>query len=190
MSGTRRKPGRMAPHIVGFRDNLLAAGYTPGTVRGLLKVMGRLGRWMETADVGPERLCVDDVEAFCRSLRPRSNGRVPRLRSIDPLVVYLRDVGVLDAPQLPPETPVSELLVAYRSWLIAERGLASATVLRYENAARRFLEERFAVAGDRFIVDLEAADVTGFLVAECGRVSLARPRAGSPSCARCCASCS
>jgi integrase len=94
------------------------------------------------------------------------------LRSVDPLVVYLRDVGALEAPKPPLATPVSELLVAYRSWLIDDRGLAPPTVLRYENAARRFLGDRFAVAGDRFIVDLEAADVTGFLVAECGRVSL------------------
>lgn len=171
MSGTRRKPGRMGPHIAGFGESLLAAGYTPGTVRGLLMLMGQLGRWMDSADVGPEHLTVDDLEEFGRSLRTRIDRRIPRLRSIDPLVVYLRDVGVLDAPPLPPATAVSELLVVYRSWLIDERGLAPATVLRYENAARRFLQERFAVAGDRFIVDLGAADVTGFLIAECGRVS-------------------
>jgi len=172
MSGTRRKPGRMGPHIVGFRESLLAAGYTPGTVRGLLMVMGQLGRWMDVADVGPERLTVDDLDAFGRSLRTRPDRRVPRLRGIDPLVVYLRDVGVLEMPAPSPATPVSELLDVYRSWLSGERGLAQPTVLRYENAARRFLEERFGVAGDRFIVDLQAADVTGFLVVECGRVSL------------------
>ena len=48
MSGTpRRKPGRMGVHIEPFRERLLFAGYTPGTVRGLLKVMGQLGRWMD-----------------------------------------------------------------------------------------------------------------------------------------------
>ena len=190
MSGTRRKPGRMGPHIAGFRETLLAAGYTPGTVRGLLMVMGQLGRWMEIAAVGPERLNVDDLDAFGRALRTRPDRRVPRLRSIDPLVVYLRDAGVLEMPAPPPATPVSDLLDVYRSWLTGERGLAPPTVLRYENTARRFLEERFELAGDRFIVDLVAADVTGFLVAECGRVSPARPRAGWPSCARCCATCS
>jgi site-specific recombinase XerD len=172
MSGTRRKPGRMAPHIGGFRDSLLAAGYTPGTVRGMLKVMGRLGRWMEVNDIGDERVRLDDIEAFCGSLRPRPGGRVPGLRSVEPLVVYLRDVGALEAHKPPPATPVSELLAVYRTWMIDERGLAAATVLRYENAARRFLDERFASAGDQFIADLEAVDVTGFLVAECGRVSL------------------
>lgn len=63
------------------------------------------------------------------------------------------------------------MLVEFRSWMIAERGLAAGTVLRYENTARRFLNERHAVAGDRFITDLAAVDVTRFLVVECGRVS-------------------
>ncbi len=59
----------------------------------------------------------------------------------------------------------------FRSWLTGERGLAAGTVLRYENTARRFLNERVDAVGDRFITDLAAADVTGLLVVECGRVS-------------------
>ena len=147
MSGTRRKPGRMAPHIAGFRASLLTAGYTPGTVRELLMVMGQLGRWMEIADVGPERLTVDDIDAFGLWLRTRHDRRVPRLRSVDPMVVYLRDVGVLEAPRPSPVTAVSDLLEVYRSWLTDERGLAAPTVLRYEKAARRFLDERFECRG-------------------------------------------
>ena len=130
MSGTRRKPWRMAAHIAGFQESLLAAGYTPSTVRGLLLVMGQLGRWMDIAGVGPERLTADDLDAFGRSLRTQPDQRIRRLRSVDPLVVYLRDVGILDAPKPLPATPVNELLGDYRSWLTGERGLAPLTVLR------------------------------------------------------------
>ncbi|MGH3739090.1 MAG: tyrosine-type recombinase/integrase [Micromonosporaceae bacterium] len=112
-----------------------------------------------------------DIEAFCRSLRTRPDRRIPRLRSVDPLVVYLRDAGVLEPPAPAPVTPVEELLDGFRWWLTGERGLAPATVLRYENTARRFLNERVAAAGDQFITDLAATDVTRFLVVECGRVS-------------------
>ena len=171
MSSVRRKPGRMGAHIEPFRERLLAAGYTPGTVRGLLMVMGQLGRWMEANRVGPERLSEADVEAFCRSLRSRPGQRVPRLRSVDPLVVYLRAVDVLEATPSPLLTPVEELLNEFTTWMIGERGLAPLTVLRYENTARRFLNGRFDVAGGRFVTDLVAGDVTGFLVVECGRVS-------------------
>jgi len=51
MAGTRRKPGRMGPHIDGFGGWLLEAGYTPGTVRNILKVAGHLGRWMASTDL-------------------------------------------------------------------------------------------------------------------------------------------
>ena len=171
MSGTRRKPGRMGAHIEPFRERLLAAGYTPGTVRGLLKVMGQLGRWMDAQGVADNGLANADIASFCRFSDSRSARRGPRLRSADPLVSYLRDVGVLEPLSIAPVTPVEELLAGFRSWMIAERGLAAGTVLRYENTARRFLNERHAVGGSRFITDLAAADVTRFLVVECGRVS-------------------
>ncbi len=37
MSGTRRRPGRMGPFIEGFSARLLEVGYTPPTVRNMLK---------------------------------------------------------------------------------------------------------------------------------------------------------
>lgn len=169
MAGTpRRKPGRMRGHIEPFREWLFAAGYTPGTVRGLLMVMGQLGRWMETRGVADERLTDGDIAAFCESLGAR---RERRLGSTDPVVSYLREAGVLEPGPIPAVTPVDEVVGHFRAWMIAERGLAAGTVLRYENTARRFLNERHALAGDRFIADLAAGDVTRFLVVECGRVS-------------------
>ena len=108
---------------------------------------------------------------FVGSLRARPGQRVRGLRSTDPLVAYLRDAGLLELAPVEPLTAVEKVLGEFRSWMIAERGLAAATVLRYENTARRFLNERHAVAGSRFVTDLAAVDVTRFLVVECGRVS-------------------
>ncbi len=51
MSGPRRNPGRLGPFVEGYRAWLLEAGYTPGTVRGMLKELGQLGRWMDAEDV-------------------------------------------------------------------------------------------------------------------------------------------
>ena len=61
MSGTRRKPGEMGPFIDGFEERLLDQGYTSGTIRNCLKLVGHLGKWMRT-----------------RAWRPRSS---PRARS-------------------------------------------------------------------------------------------------------------
>ena len=172
MSGTqRRKPGRMGVHIEPFRERLLAVGYTPATTRGLLMVMGQFGRWIDANLADDEKLAERHVELFVESLRSRSVQRVPRLRSTDRLVAYLREAGVFEPQPVVPLTLVENVLAEFRSWMSDERGLAAGTVLRYENTARRFLKERHAVDGDRFITGLVAVDVTRFLVVECGRVS-------------------
>jgi hypothetical protein len=38
--------------------------------------------------------------------------------------------------------PIEQLMVDYRNWLRADRGLAEATVVRYEKLARRLLHEQ------------------------------------------------
>ena len=56
MSGTRRKAGSLTPFVPGYRAKLLALGYTPETTRGLLKVLGQLGRWMTDNEVAVSQL--------------------------------------------------------------------------------------------------------------------------------------
>jgi site-specific recombinase XerD len=58
-----------------------------------------------------------------------------------------------------------------RTWLVQERGLAAATVLRYENTARRFLQQQAMADGVLMPAGLTGADVNAFLLRECGRVS-------------------
>ncbi len=53
----------------------------------------------------------------------------------------------------------------YRRWLVADRGLAPATVVRYEKLARRFLDQRARPGEPVAVADLSGADVTGFLLA-------------------------
>jgi site-specific recombinase XerD len=56
-------------------------------------------------------------------------------------------------------------------WLAWERGLAAATVLRYESTARRFLQQQAMAGGVLKPAGLTGADVNAFLLRECGRVS-------------------
>ncbi len=70
----------MAAHIEPFREWSRAAGYTPGSSRRLLMVMGQLGRWVEANVADGEQLTIADLDAFAGSLRSRSAHRVPRLR--------------------------------------------------------------------------------------------------------------
>jgi site-specific recombinase XerD len=87
-----------------------------------------------------------------------------------PLLSYLREAGVTPAAK-PPQTPLEGLLGEYRIWLVRERGLAAATVLRYENTARRFLQQQAMPGGELKPAGLTGADVNAFLLRECGRVS-------------------
>ena len=85
----------MGPHVAGFEARLLEQGYTPGTVRGELKVVGRLGLWMAVEDVEVSQLTHDVIEAF-RAARRDSGCRCDRsVRSFGPLLAYLGSIGVL-----------------------------------------------------------------------------------------------
>lgn len=86
-----------------------------------------------------------------------------------PLLSYLREVGAV-SERVTLVTPLGELLTSYRSWMIEERGLALTTVLRYENTARRFLQE--SSAGRAFAPEaLTGVEVNAFLLREFARVS-------------------
>lgn len=173
MSGTRRKPGRLGPFVEGYRARLLELGYTPGTVRGMLKVLGQLGRWMDDERVELGELDVAAVEAFRAARRARGDRRVASVGELRQLVRYLREVGAMAPEQAERAlTPLERLIVDYRRWLVVERDLAAPTVLRYEKLARRFLGERVTAEDELGTEDLRGAAVSAFLARECARLSL------------------
>jgi site-specific recombinase XerD len=172
MAGTtRRKPGWMGPYIESLRARLLERGYTPGSTKLILTLAGQLGRWMQTADVKFSQLDSAAVASFLDALRARGVRRVPGPRGLRSLLDYLDSEGALAFKPVP-DSPVERLVAEYRIWLVVDRGLAAATVLRYENLARRFLGQQPAADDGQVTVDLTAADVVGFLLRESERVSV------------------
>ena len=173
MSGTRRRPGRLGPFVDGYRVWLLESGYTPQTVRAMLKDLGSLGRWMdaEGVEVGRSDCHRDRVVPGGRGVL-LVRRRVPTVRALRSMLTYLREVGVMVAEQPPALSPVEALVDEYREWLIADRGLAAMTVLRYETLARRFLTARVTPADELGVADLDGAVVSRFLLGECDRVCL------------------
>ena len=170
MASTRRKAGLLGPQVEGYRDWLTQRGYTPGTVRNMLKDLGQVGVWLAGAGLEASQFDQERASAFLAARRASGRRRIPGPRAMVPLLSYLRDTGVVAAEQ-PLVTPLGALLGQYRSWMIRERGLAATTVLRYENTARRFLQER-ASADEVFApAALTGADINAFLLRECGRVS-------------------
>jgi len=172
MSGTRRKPGRLGPYVEGYRTRLNELGYTPPTVRGVLKELGRLGRWMAESGIEVRELNAELVQAFVACRRGQGQRRVPTPRSFVLLLDYLRETGVVDADPVTPRSPLDELLAEYRTWMATARDLAPLTVLRYERVARRFLAERVGPHDELVVKDLTGADVASFLLREFGRLSV------------------
>jgi site-specific recombinase XerD len=156
--------------VENYRAWLTERGYTPDTVRNMLKELGQVGRWMEAEGLGLTALDEGQLALFQSSRRAAGYSKLPGSRALLPLLRYLREVGAVPAA-VPEVTPLSALLDRYRSRMVEERDLSPTTVLRYKNTARRFLREQ-AVHGDVFEpACLAGEDVNAFLLRECARVS-------------------
>lgn len=171
MSGTRRRPGAMAAHVEDYQAFLLKSGYTPGTVRGMLKVFGHLGRWMETMGTSPAELDEARMHDFLAVRRASGCRRPPCRRELRLVLEYLVTAQIIRPAVPPPRTPVDELVAGYVEWLVSDRGLAATTVVRYQRTARRFLNLRQTHDGAP-LAGLTGVEVNAFLLAECRRCSV------------------
>lgn len=167
MSGTRRKPGRMGPFIAGLQARWSELGYSDLAIRNMLKDVGAVGRWMQERNVQPGDLSPALLGDFRRYRIAVGVRKVSSIKSFQPMLAYLREQGVVvERPRS--DDPLQRLLDSYRCWLIDERGLAQATVIRYENLARRFLTLHPLEAG----TTVSGAEVVAFLLQESRRVSV------------------
>jgi site-specific recombinase XerD len=170
MANPRRQAGVLARHVEGYQAWLARHGYTAQTIGNMLKDLGRVGLWLSGRGLDARDLDEEQLERHLSDLRSAGRRRVAGPRGMVPLLTFLREAGVVPAPQVN-ASPAGSLLERYRSWMESERGLSASTVLRYENTARRFLAEQ-ATAGGVFAPEgLTGADLNAFLLRECARVS-------------------
>lgn len=170
MGTSRRNAGLLGSEVEGYQAWLADRGYTPQTVRNMLKDLGQVGRWL-----GAQGLEVSDLDecktaGFLADRLVVGKRRALGPRAMVPLLAYLRAVGAAP-PAVSSDAPLDILLGQYRSWMLRERGLSESTVLRYERTARRFLQEQTVRDGVLMPAVLTGADVNAFLLRECGRVS-------------------
>jgi integrase/recombinase XerD len=161
-----RATGPLASHVEGFCAALVGLGYAPGTARGHGYVLVHVSRWLAAERLQPSELTSPVIERFLRARRRAGYRRWRSVKSLRPLLTYLREVAGVPAwrPDVA-ESPVDRLLDSYRRHLRVERRLAPSTVRGHEDVARRFLSGH--VQGDRLDLDgLTAAEVTAFVLAE------------------------
>jgi len=164
-----RVPGPLAPFANGFRAELVRLGYTPNSREYKVNQMSRLSRWMGRRGLGAGDLDDGVARAFLADFG-KTRSKPPTLRALRPMMDWLCRKGVIAGPPAPDRRPVDDLMDGYRRWMVSERGLAGRTIGRYEKTARRFLDGRAEAAGGGTGAEaLDAASVTGFLLAEAGR---------------------
>jgi hypothetical protein len=126
MGTTRRRAGSLGLEVEGYRGWLADLGYTPQTVRNMLKDLGQVGRWLGTSGLTVEELDEHKVAAFLADRQVAVKRRALGPRGLAPLLAYLRMVGV--APEAWPSlAPLDVLLGHDRAWMLSERGLADST---------------------------------------------------------------
>jgi integrase/recombinase XerD len=162
-----RVDGPLAGYAAGFAVHLAGAGYTPLSAAGQVRVLAHLSRWLGEHGLGVGDLTAERAEEFLAARRSLGYTRWLSGRGLAQLLGYLRGLDAVPGLAWPvPVTAVDVLLERYRRYLAGERGLAASTVRCYLAQAREFLAGR-----DDGLAGLTAAEVTGFVAAECRRRS-------------------
>jgi integrase/recombinase XerD len=152
-------------HLVGFKEELARSGYGPVRSGAHLELFADLCAWTVREDLAPTELTRDRVAAFLSDRRMRGHRDLVSVVGAAPLLDYLIGIGAIPEQVLAvPDGPGRPLLEDYRSYLVAERGLAPRTVERYVKVASRFVASLVrdgAIDWSR----VSARDVTSFVVA-------------------------
>jgi integrase/recombinase XerD len=159
-----RVTGPLALYASGFRDELAARGYAPGSAAMQLQLAAELSRWLEGHGLDVGDLTSARVEAFFGFRRARVRRLFVSPRALRLLLEYLDGIGVLPAGEPVPPTPIDRLVERYARYLCDERALAGGTVRRYVYVARRYLS---ACSPDGDVESLGALEVIAFVRAEC-----------------------
>lgn len=162
--------GPLRAHAEGFAADLLAQGYAQATAKHLLFLTAHLGRWLEAERLALPDLTEGRVDAFFRHRRQEGYSGYRTRRALEPLLRYLRGLGVVDTP-MPQvdDSPIGKFVQEYRTYLRVERGLADSTL-----HARTVFAKEFA-RSERPRLDwhrLTARDITSYIRRRCRRVSV------------------
>ena len=162
-----RVSGPLSTYRDGFAEGLARQGYTPGSAQRQVGLLAHLSRWLDSRGLGAADLT---AEVWRSSSRPGALRVTPSsCRSVGCCRCWSICVpsGWLRSPPEPvPCTPAEMLLRQYGHYLVAERGLAAASIEGYLSTARLFLSERERPDG-LDLGGLTARDVTAFVVGQC-----------------------
>jgi len=162
-----RHGGVLAPFAPGFTAWLVETGYAPHGAIKQLHLFAHLSRWLDREGLAPADLDAEAVSRFFADRRVSGQTKYLSARSGEPILAYLRGIGVVPPASRPgPRGPVEELLVSYERFMVLERGVLSASAHGYAVNVRPFLD-RFAGRHGLDLSRLDGVAVVAFVVETC-----------------------
>ncbi|MGH9098462.1 MAG: tyrosine-type recombinase/integrase [Acidimicrobiales bacterium] len=163
-------------HVVDYHAHLLELGYSLSAAKKHRQLVTHLSGWLEREGIVLQELTAPATEGFFRARRRHGTPNLRTTRSIDPLLDYLRSLGVIVEPApVAPSDPVSAFCEHYRRYLLVERGLAKGSAHFYVYVAALLAgEHRHGEKVDW--LDLRAGHVTDFVTRTCAGRGLSSAR--------------
>ena len=115
--------GPLEPYAAGFATELERQGYTAGTAEKQVALAAHLSRWLAAAGTGPGDLTVRTAERYASARRAAGYAGYKSAHALEPLLGYLRGLGVVPAAEPQPVTPAQALLERFQRYLVSERGI-------------------------------------------------------------------
>jgi integrase/recombinase XerD len=167
-----RVSGPLSAFATGFADHMTQQGYSPQQARIQLLLLNHLSNWLVSEGLDVGELRAKEVEQFQLSRYEAGYRFLLSIRAMQPILGYLRGLGIAPAASSPPASGVLEaVLERYRGYLILERGIRNESASRYIDLMRPFLQTKVLPDGLALnLRSLTAADVISFVVTNCPRV--------------------
>jgi integrase/recombinase XerD len=172
MADVSRVTGPLGPLAVGFVDELSRQGFKPETVGRHVALVAGLSSWLAAEGVPASGLSSEVAERYAAARRAAGHSNRLTIKALDPLLAYLRGLGVAPPASAPASVgPIEELLSRFRRYLEQERGLVPAAAGGYVEKVRPFVA-RFEGSDGLELWRVNVAEVRGFVVETCPRLGL------------------
>jgi site-specific recombinase XerD len=158
-------------HLQTFATSLLEYGYADETIHSKLWLLGDLDHWLRRTKLALTHLDEHLLEAFLKHKRRVRRGEPKTLQQF---LDHLRKRAVVPARKVVRDkSPLADILSRYETYLRAERGLVTATVVNYLPFVRKFLVERFR-EGSFCLREVEASDISDFVLRHAHSMAVGR----------------
>jgi len=120
--------GPLAGLVHEFRLELIRRGFAPRMAQDHAYVLAHLSRWLEREGLAAAELGSEQIAAFIAARRAEGYQRWRTVRSLRPMVEWLRVLGLVPAEEPSEPGPVDVVLARYGRWMRVERRLVEQTV--------------------------------------------------------------